>query len=80
MIISQFTASPISRFSPSLPPIYHFFTVPILDLKSLSQIGVNPKDARGLALSEAMPLAQPLVEKALRSAIGNPKSKIFSTQ
>ncbi|MEH2237624.1 MAG: hypothetical protein V7K30_15590 [Nostoc sp.] len=36
----------------------------------------NPKDARGLALSEAMPLAQPLVEKALRYAIVNPKSKI----
>ncbi|MFN6528447.1 hypothetical protein [Nostoc sp. ChiSLP03a] len=44
----------------------------------------NLKDARGLALSEAMPLAfalaslkeKPLEEKALRSAIGNLKSKI----
>ncbi|MEH2253794.1 hypothetical protein [Nostoc sp.] len=43
----------------------------------------NLKDAlyetlreHGLALSEAMPLAQPLVEKALRCAIINPKFKI----
>ncbi|MEH2174103.1 hypothetical protein [Nostoc sp.] len=34
------------------------------------RVACFPVKVRGLALSEAMPLAKPLVEKALRFAIG----------
>ncbi|MEH2462473.1 hypothetical protein [Nostoc sp.] len=47
------------------------------------RVACFPEGVRGLALSVgaaslrvAMPLVQPLVEKALRCAIVNPKSKI----